>query len=201
MKITLAAFAALVLSSCTSGPFNRPEQAITVLYGQTSFEDDAIDDSVKADTFGIVFEYAESPSDDPVAPLVSEVGFSYGRTDTYGWIGGPSGPSDVFDVEMETYEVTLGVRQDWRLGRWTPFLGVGLDTMMVDVSALGGDEQTARLGGYAKLGARYAISDRWSLGAELRYRAFEEFSLGSGDSEIEGDLGGASMMVGMTWSF
>jgi len=186
-------------------PENAGRRAATVYYGQQAFEDDRIEDDVRADTFGVQYEYVYEPGEfDSNAnfPIVSEVGFFFGTEDTQTFAMTPTGPSHMFDVSFTSYEAYLGLRKDWNYGRLIPYLGAGVNCMLVDVEALGGSDKDIKLGGYAKTGARYQISERWALGAEARYRASEDFEVSDDDGNtIEGDLDGLSVLVGVTWGF
>lgn len=206
MKNLILSAMALVLCSCAAldpAESGATDRAVSVMYGRQAFEEEAIDDDVQADTIGVQYEYVNpsGPFGDEDSPIVSEVGVFYGHTASSAWVYGQGGPSNEFDVSMDTYEILLGLRKDWRLGRVTPFIGAGLDFMLADVEALGGSDQDFNVGGYAKAGLRFALTERLSLGTEARYRAFGDFEVGDDGESVSGDLSGLAGLVSLTWSF
>ena len=176
-------------SSCSSLPQNVNDPRVTV-YGGEQAADDAPGE--RATTFGISYEY-EGQGD---TPLGSEIGFLYGTASGDAWLPGTA----AFEAEIDTYEMYAGLRKDWRFGRISPFLGGGINLMLADVSAFGDSDQDFNIGGYAHAGARLAITDVLSIGAEARYRAMPDFEVGDNPS-VSGDLSGLGVLFSLSVGF
>ena len=57
------------------------------------------------------------------------------------------------------------------------------------------------LGAYVELGAQYAINERWSINANLRYDIAQDLSGQVANTPIDLDLGGFTAMIGVGWRF
>jgi len=197
--MVLAVVGVLLLSGCSSVPQQDYTQAVTTLAGVQTYDEDNGED-IQSATVGVQYEYEiDDPFDDGLMP---ECGFLFSRASDRMWLWTPQGvPGEEFDVTMTTYEVYTGLRKDWRLGPVTPYLGAGFSLMLVDVDALGGSDEDMHFGGYVKGGARYQLTDRCAVGAELRWHGYDEFEISGEDVSVEGDLSGTAALVTLTWGF
>ena len=187
----------LTLTSCNALSSLSDEHAnrrVTVMYGQQEFDDDAVDDDVRADQYGVQYEYR---SPEALGGVVSEIGFLYGKTDTTATVGLPGGGLASFDASLDTYELFAGIRKDFPIGRFVPSIGAGLDAMGAEAHAGGGSDSDFNLGGYAKVGVRFDITENLAIGLEGRYRAMPDFSVG----DVSGDLSGASALLTLSYGF
>ena len=122
-----------------------------------------------------------------------------------------------FKINLHT--LSLGPRIGMDFGKLRATAGLGLAINLADWEASSNEtlrsesgkvlkrwqDSTSELeilfGGYAELGAHYAINERWSINANLRYDLSQDLSGQVANTPIHLDLGGFTAMVGVGWRF
>lgn len=202
-SIAVLLFAFSTTSCSTLDTANSTNRALTVMYGKTAPQDESFAEDPNCDTAAIQYEYRERGGmlGDDEGSVVSEFGLAFSHTGTTPWTLDPGESSKTLPVDVDSYEVTMGLRKEWYWGRFTPYVGAGIDLMLVEVDVNEDKHHDVTIGGYGKVGIRYSVTEQIALGTEVRYRSLDNLQIETEGHTTKGDMSGMMALVSLTWSF